>query len=546
MNKAFLAFNDRIVASNLLQNSSDLAKELRNTTEHFLTLTKTATSSSSADSGESDTESPNILSAEMARDSPQPQLASITPPDGPRMIDIGMGYVQILEDPVPHGQLTPPTDYADISFPTVPITSQAPNLFQPLGVTSADFTLFPSTTGESNPQVFSNFSNVHMMNDLKRDYQPKSSDNKFPSLIKSMTVPAPYTFSVDEITFARRLQRAGFERAFHLLVKADSRPEAFSRVFRLSLPYHSRDSLIKKVRHILTTTTLGTLDVLHTPFIQLGGAGTHYSVNRSTNSYSVHFGPNRKARLQHVETGLDPGIELDIDMKDYSGEWFDSNDVEGYLLELGMAINPRASFAEAHVSSKGPLMEILRRNGLVNEPEQETNSSAWTPPTGISSVAATTTEQSIPNSLSSQPADNVESDSRFFQELGVPGITTTEDLIWPTNDLVNAAGWLMGSGDKTPEFSSSGWQGYQNPSSWESSDSLTETMRSLTHSPEIVLETTRKITLDVGGLIDCECLHNIIIALANIDRCDFSCDMSWSGARLQEKGCGTGPRNIDN
>jgi len=96
----------------------------------------------------------------------------------------------------------------------------------------------------------------------------------------------------------------------------------------------------------------------------------------------------------------------------------------------------------------------------------------------------------------------MESDSRFFQELGVPGITTTEDLIWPTNDLVNAAGWLMGSGDKTPEFSSSGWQGYQNPSSWESSDSLTETMRSLTHSPEIVLETTRKITLDVGGLID--------------------------------------------
>jgi hypothetical protein len=541
MNKAFLSFNDRILSSNLLQNNSDLARELRNTTENFLTLTRSAADGSSAESADSDGENQNILSAQIAQEPPQPQIGN-GQLEGSRMVDIGMGYVQILDDPVPHGQLTPPTDYADMSYSDGAIISQGPHLFQPLGVTSSDFTLFPSTTADPTASIVADTYNVQILNPTT-DEQQRYSDDQSVSLFKSRTISAPYTFSVNEITFARRLQRAGFERAFHLLVKAEARPEAYRRVFRLSLPYHTRENLLKKVRHILTNSTLETLDVLHTPFIELGGAGTHYSTNRRTNSYAIKFGPNQKARLKHVETGLDPGIEFDIDMNEYEGEWFDSSDVEGYLLELGMNINPRASFAEAHVSNKSPLMELLRQNGLVNDSEEQNNNSNWTPPTSTS----TTADQGITNTLSSKAMDDLEIEGRFFQEIGVSGASGGGDIGWSNNDLMNAAGWLMGSGDKTPEFSSSGWTGYQHPSSWEASDSLSETMRSLSHTPEALAESVRKITLDVSGLIDCKFpIYQICSFKSNIIRCYFSWYMPWSSTGVQEKGCGAGSCDFNN
>src|ERR1700753_2627099 len=139
MNKAFLGFNDRILSSNLLQSNADLTRELRNTTEHFLTLTRTVGNGSSGDSAESDTEHPNILSAETAPEPPQ-QLPNHQSEE-PRTIDIGMGYVQILDESLAHGQLTPPTEASDFNFPAVQIIPQAPHLFQPLGVSNPDFTL---------------------------------------------------------------------------------------------------------------------------------------------------------------------------------------------------------------------------------------------------------------------------------------------------------------------------------------------------------------------------------------------------------------------
>ncbi|KAF2493796.1 hypothetical protein BU16DRAFT_426901, partial [Lophium mytilinum] len=164
------------------------------------------------------------------------------------------------------------------------------------------------------------------------------------------------TYSFQETTFARRLTRATVERGFHLLSTSSLHPAAVNHVFKLSLPYITRDQMLARFRAILTKSNSDTLDCWQTPFIHLGGAGTHYprrDANGSTspppNSWNVRsIGPMKKLVLENsVDSTLNQVI--DVDLRGFEGEWFDAHDVEGYLEELGVRIDPQASFAEAYV-----------------------------------------------------------------------------------------------------------------------------------------------------------------------------------------------------
>jgi hypothetical protein len=478
MNKAFLAFSERILASNVLQNSPDLAKELRDTTEGFLAMAKTAGNNSSADSDEFEPDKMDVLSAETAPQVlPRPTTNSS---NEARMVDIGMGYVQIVDEAPVHGQLTPPEDYVDTSFPNAIAVPPANQRFQPFG--NSDFTLFPATVDSTQPILTSSYA-VSSVTPPSNQYNLESDES---SLMKLMSIPAPYTFSVNETTFARRLQRAGYERAFHILSKAESRPETYQRVFRLSLPFNTRETLIRKVRYSLTSTNPGTPSVLCTPFLHLGGAGTHYTTSRTSNSYIVTLGPHVKHEMRH---DLDTGKVLDIDLREYEGEWFDSNDVEGFLLELGVAINPRISFAEATVEESGPLMQLLRNNGVISDSPRQ--SLSWSSASPVS-----------PSNVSALNVGSVDPETLLLQEMGIGG-----DMNSIAADAT-AAAWLLGSGDKTPPgFLSSGWTGYEFPSPWDPADALGDSIRAMSHSPELV-NVKRKVTLDVGGLIDCKSCYD--------------------------------------
>lgn len=58
---------------------------------------------------------------------------------------------------------------------------------------------------------------------------------------------------------------------------------------------------------------------------------------------------NARARL--VAVGLPITAEVEADLKFYEGVWFDMKDVEGYLLELGIHVDPNASVVEAEVET---------------------------------------------------------------------------------------------------------------------------------------------------------------------------------------------------
>jgi hypothetical protein len=98
---------------------------------------------------------------------------------------------------------------------------------------------------------------------------------QLPSLT-SKTIAPVFTYSYDETTFARRLTRATLECGFQILSSASVRPAALNYVFRLSLPYVSLDQLRVRFKMMLSRSIHEDLEFWETPFIHLGGAGTHY------------------------------------------------------------------------------------------------------------------------------------------------------------------------------------------------------------------------------------------------------------------------------
>jgi hypothetical protein len=184
---------------------------------------------------------------------------------------------------------------------------------------------------------------------------------QLPSLTTKSIAP-DFTYSYEETTFARRLTRAGIEAGFQVLSAASIRPSALNYVFRLSLAYYTVDELRARFKLMLSRDISEELDFEDTPFIHLGGAGTHYprkdangNIMPKRNNWTVRqIGPLEK-RLVRAENVVDGTVEYirDTDLSGFEGEWFDAHDVQGYLEEKwGCRLNPRSSFAECLIDDE--------------------------------------------------------------------------------------------------------------------------------------------------------------------------------------------------
>ncbi|GIZ43948.1 hypothetical protein CKM354_000715700 [Cercospora kikuchii] len=163
------------------------------------------------------------------------------------------------------------------------------------------------------------------------------------------------TYSFAETTFARRLHRATAEQAYKLLHEYDKRPTTYKRSFRLSLMSRDRETLIKMTREMLARGPREPLDQ-ETALIHVGGAGTHYPkrdalgrLQPKPQTWHVGIvGPQKLALLEDAAKG-NITVNMTVDIAGLEGEWFDPYDVEGYLAEKGIHIDPLASFAAAEV-----------------------------------------------------------------------------------------------------------------------------------------------------------------------------------------------------
>lgn len=215
-------------------------------------------------------------------------------------------------------------------------------------------------------------------------------------------IPPPTSYSFQETTFARRLMRICIERAHEVLISGGlptlSPKEA--RVFKLAYRIWSRDYLVQKFQMALT----GTSDLydLSVPFLPLGGAGTHYvhlrespPVSQSTSSSSssnythhhrqqphlpteqiVTSGPltTHTAHIRHdgPDTSL-TGIVSSLGLLDDGSEWFDVQDIDGYLQDMGIRLEPHSTTyrfsvpANPGIASRRTVMNQSLLAGVVNQ-----------------------------------------------------------------------------------------------------------------------------------------------------------------------------------
>jgi len=237
--------------------------------------------------------------------------------------------------------------------------------------------------------------------------------------------------------------------------------------------------LMAKCQSILTKSIDDPLELYQTPLISIGGAGQHYADRPPPNSYIIKPGRAGHARLQNMETGFDAGIDVDIDLKEYEGEWFDPMDVSKYLESLDVHIDPRSTFAETPMVSGGLLHSLLVSGGIMS-------------PEGPRALSSGESSMNSSPRLAHIPAGTLQDGAtRLFPELGLNG---SEGV----GEAYAAADWLMGASVPTPDFLSpaEAWNGVQ-PGAWPQSNSLTPPASRTSKS-----NPTRTITLDVGHMVD--------------------------------------------
>jgi hypothetical protein len=536
MENIFLAYNERAMTSGIMHKNPDLARDLKAATEAFITLAKNNHSDDDGEqwSGEELEDVPRKPQGTYAHDmatllgfnanqkvtssSPEPGLEL----QGPEDSVMGYNFQDIYNNPRDK-------KIARTSSPMYAATQGSQ-----LSMMSTTAELIPgffAATAGLNANPLSVTSGPDALGGMSRQVIPTTPGDRA-DLLKIKSLAAPYTYSFEESTFARRLQRASIERGFHLITNAETRPSVFLRVFRLSLLYHTREALGMKFQKALSRSTEEPLETFQTPFIHLGGAGMHYNTGRIRNGYIVKPGPlQQRATLESTES---PGAVMDIefDLSDYEGEWFDSNDVEGYLNEKGLFIDPQSSFAEGQISV--PNGSTLGSFFNSDSPPANIFDSPSSRPNDIDlhslTAAGSTASPSTP--VMSESAMDLGTQG-LFPELGAASPNT----LW--NNA--AADWLMGSGNKTPDFLESGWSSYNKFSSWDMLDAVGMVDG---YAPSNIMpaqQTSKKqVTVDVSRFIDGECYMSVYESRTETNtlyRIDQDCGVSWTCAWLQKEGC---------
>ncbi|QUC16434.1 uncharacterized protein UV8b_00675 [Ustilaginoidea virens] len=190
------------------------------------------------------------------------------------------------------------------------------------------------------------------------------------------TIAVPSSYSDTELTFGRRLQRQSLEGGLRLITMPSPPPEKFASVFGFCLFFESKENIIRRLQLSLSRSQHEDLSNWSSPFTNLGGAGTFFQDHASTNgrlsgntgalplgnqgivSYGKPqemtgmsmgpWGPEVQAtRDSRIDYGADGRMQMML--AGFEGDFFDPDEVETYLRQIGIYIPQRAEFVEAEV-----------------------------------------------------------------------------------------------------------------------------------------------------------------------------------------------------
>lgn len=350
MSKEFMNFFDFVLSQGMLQGAPEVARRLNDTTRKFLSLTRKSAEDSNRDDSSSAPATTHVqdedevqdgerrTSAHSSRTSNSPSDNLITP--NPSAFNtISQEKHQTTPQRV-NGQIrqqaTPPLNlpYEIITMPTTD---------------NASFPVYDTQTPinlEQNPFL----------------------EQPFPA------VPSPPSYSSQERSFGRRLQRAALEAGLRLVSMANPPPLRYAQVFGFCLLFEPRESIIRRMSSTLARVSQESLFVWRYPFTNLGGSGTFFPDHENSGSYSstgangsgLHLGnqglaqPMKPSEMTGFSMGpFGPDVEttrgdrIDERMrmmyKGFEGDFFDADEAETYLRQKGIVIPANVDFIDAEI-----------------------------------------------------------------------------------------------------------------------------------------------------------------------------------------------------
>ena len=123
-----------------------------------------------------------------------------------------------------------------------------------------------------------------------------------PSLTQPLAPPSTYSFL--ESTFARRLARAAYERAYRLLTNPNSRKEDVHKICKLSFCFNNRKNISNIIMNKLSSNSEGSLEGWDAPQLHVGNSGLHFPrlLESHVPSYWADKAPMGPRRSEHAET----------------------------------------------------------------------------------------------------------------------------------------------------------------------------------------------------------------------------------------------------
>jgi hypothetical protein len=324
MNKAFLGFNDKAIASGIGRWEPQLAHELKTTMESFIESARCMEQESESEESEKIAAIPNISSRVFGDQRAQPALV----PGGPALRQTGTVQDATIAALLGYSPIHQLVGKNDIQGSPI----------------EADQAIIAS-----NPD----FSDWHSSEPL-RQYRVELPDHNIdpksraPACQISSLLP-----SSQETSFARRLLRAALEGAYRLLSSRYTRSEDLFRFCKYTFSWTNRQLCVQWLEKALSKTALESPESWGAPPFHLGGAGPPYPRTGSNTDSSSSSG-----WADNASTGpfpfMGPQIPPDeflesAEMTKSTGlgeEWFDSNDVEQYLQTKGLFLDGQSAYVE--------------------------------------------------------------------------------------------------------------------------------------------------------------------------------------------------------
>jgi hypothetical protein len=331
MSNIFISLYDFAVGKGLLDREPEFGRQLQSTTERFLALAKSAEDEDNhgEDGEKHDEEGEHSSGKTKGRRASPKKRQEVTPPVS-EPVNIWGGYTLSKEDS--------PIEEIEMGYqPDQQYRSRHEDL-QIITRPTEDNASFPFDLMDLQQYRVE----VPRIEDYAQNFFPQSQ------------LPLPSTHSYHEFSFARRIHRGAIEKAFKLITSTDPSDERFQRVFGFSLLYESKESIEARLKRLLNTTTKDTLQEWRAPFVHVGGSGTYYPMHESDingelmpkfrTGYSM--GPF-SSPVSQAQENLDD--EMKCTLPGFEGEFFDANDVEGYLRGRGLDIPPAADYVTGEV-----------------------------------------------------------------------------------------------------------------------------------------------------------------------------------------------------